>query len=129
MAETTAHMRGGCARGKPNGLIGLNQFSACEADTAFFRGKALFPRQERTVVAEGFIEKRLNQRGSAVGAANSTPVFQTRQIARDTCRRRAGHSEDLFRCCSSIAQEEFNDLLGTVINGVRHIWTDSTVRS
>jgi len=59
--------------------------------------------------------------------ANETPIFQPRQIAPDAGSRRSGDSKQFFDGSGSGAQQEFDDLFGTAIDGFGHLERDSTL--
>lgn len=120
MAEAAANVGSGGARGKSDGFASQHQFGGGQADAAFFRCVALLASQERAVVAKWLVEERFDQLGAAVGAADESTIFKASQIAADAWRRGAGFGEDLIDTGATRAEQELDDLLGSMVNGLGH---------
>jgi len=84
MAQAAANMRGGCARRKSHGFIGLDQLGRSQPDAPLLLGKPLLARQKGAIVPEWLVEQWLNQSCTAMRAPDKAPVLQPCQVAADT---------------------------------------------
>jgi hypothetical protein len=74
----------GGAGGQAHGLTRQDEFGSGQADVAFFDGKALFSGQERAVVAERLVKKRLDQRAKSrrmLGAEEPATASSSSMVA------------------------------------------------
>ncbi len=120
MAKAATDVGGGSSGGEADGFAGLHEFGGCQADAALFCGVALLPGEERTVVAEWFVEKRFDERCSTVSAPDEAAILEAGQVAADAGRGTACLGENFVDRGAAGAQKKLDDFFRTVAEGVSH---------
>ena len=120
MTERTANLRGGGTGGESDGLLLTDELAGGDTDTTLLVGGAEFAGLEGSVVAVGFVEERLEEGGTAVGAEDETSFFKAGEIAANAGSRGAYLVHELLNGDIPGSEQGLHNAVGAYVSFGRH---------